>query len=94
MESRETRQVDGSLGVAGAAQDTFVLGVEGIDVARAAEVGGLAGGVGQSADGGGAVVGGDAGGAALEQIHRHREGRAQHGGVLLYLMVQLQFAGP
>ena len=86
-------EVCAGLGVAGAAQHAPVLGVEGVDVARAAEVGGLGRGVGQVAYGGGAVGGADAGGAALELIDGDGEWRAEHGGVVLHLVGQLQLHG-
>lgn len=60
--SGEPAEVDGSLGVAGALADAALFGLEGQDVAGAAEGGDGGVGVGKGAAGEGAVVGGDAGG--------------------------------
>ena len=90
VQSRQSGQVDGGLRVAGAGQHAFVLGIERIDVAGASECGGDAVGIGERADGGCAVVAAHAGGAPFELVHRDREGRAEHAGVLLHLMGQAE----
>ena len=83
-------QVDGGLGVSRTGQDAAVLGVEGIDVAGAAEVGGTALGIGEGTDGSGTVVAADPRGAAFEQIDGDGEGRTEHAGVVLHLVGQLE----
>ena len=85
LETGEARQVDGRLGVAGALQHAAVLGIEGIDVAGASEGLGLRRRVGQRADRRGAVLDRHSGRAALEFVDGHREGGAEHRGVVVYL---------
>ena len=93
LQSCHAGKVNGGLSMSGALEHALVLGIERIDVAGPAEVGGLARGVGQSAYGGGAVVGAHAGGASVQKVNSHGERRAQHAGVLLYLMRQFQLPG-
>ena len=91
VEAREASQVNSSLGVAGTHKHAAVAGAQGVDVARAAKLVGLGGGVGEGADGAGAVVHGDAGGAAvLEVVDGNGEGGAEEGGVVVHLHVELQ----
>ena len=90
LHAGQTCQVDSGLGVSGACQHAAVLGIERIDVTGAAEGFGPALGVGQGAYGGGAVVATHARGAALEFVDGHREGRAQHAGVVLHLVRQTE----
>ena len=92
LQSGQSCQVDGRLGVSGPPQHALVLGVEGVDVAGAPEVRRLAVGVGQCTDGRSAVVGADACSATFQQVHGDGERCAQHRRVLLHLVGQLQFA--
>ena len=73
-ESGETHQIDGGLGVAGAAQDAIGRGAEGKDMAGADEGVGMGGGIGEEAEREGAVGGGNAGGDALGGIDADGEG--------------------
>ena len=91
VQSGQLAQVDGGLGVATAAQHAVVLGIEGVDVSRSAEGLRRAGGVGEGAYGGGAVVGADARGAAFELVDGDGEGCAQHAGVVAHLARQVEF---
>ena len=62
-----------------------------MDMTRAAEVFRTVSGLRQRLDGGGTVVHGNACGTAMsQQVHRHREGRAQQGGVVVDLHLQVQ----
>lgn len=69
-------QVDGGLGVAGAAEDATLHGLEGEDVAGLDEGVGTGFGVGEELDGEGAVGGGNAGGDASGGIDGNGEGGA------------------
>ena len=91
VESGHAAEVDGGFGVSAAAQHAVLLSIERVDVSRTSE--GLWGGswIGKGADGLGTVVGGDASGAALELIDGHSKGGAEYGGVVLYLMGQVEF---
>ena len=91
LEASETGEVDSGLGMAGAHQDAAVACPEGVDMAWAAKVLGAGGGVGQSADGRGAVVHRDACGAAVEQVvDSNGEGGSQQRGVVVDLHIELQ----
>ena len=91
LQACEAGQVDGGLGVAGADEDAAVAGAQGVDMAGAAQLGGLGGGVGQGADGAGAVVHAHARRAAVfEVVDRDGERRAQHRCVVVHLHVELQ----
>ena len=91
LQSGQTGQVYGRLGVSRTAQYAFVAGAQGVDVPRAAQVGGLRRGVGQRADRRGAVVDRDARSAVVaQQVDRHGEGRAQQRGVVLLHHVEAQ----
>ena len=72
-ESGEGGEVDGGFGVAGAAEDTAGHGLEREDVAGFHQVLGVSCGIGEEADGEGAVGGGDAGGDALGGVHGNSE---------------------
>ncbi len=67
-------EVDGGFGVSGAAEDAAGHGLEREDVAGLDEGVGFRGGIGEEADGVGAVCGGDAGGDALCGIDGDGEG--------------------
>ena len=73
---RPARRVrsSGGLGVAGAAQHAVRHGAERKHMAGADERIGMGGGIGEQADGVGAVRGGDAGGDAVGGIHADGEG--------------------
>lgn len=64
LETGEATEVDAALGLAGADEDAAIAGAEWADVAGAHQVVGLGMGIGEDANGGGAVGGGDAGGGA------------------------------
>lgn len=82
FEAGEDGEVGGGFGVAGTAEDAAGFGAEGEDVAGAGEVIGLAVGVDEVLDGFGAVVGGDAGGAAVaDEVDRDGEGGFVVGGI-------------
>ena len=92
LQSGQAGQVDGRLGVSRTAQHALVARAQGIDMSRAAQVGGFRFGVGQRADRRGAVVDRDARGAVVaQQVDRHGEGRAQQRGVVLLHHVEPQF---
>ena len=92
LHTGEPGQVNGGFGVAGAGQYAAVLGVEGVDVSRAAETFGAHVGIGQGADGSGAVMAADACGATFQQVDGHGERSAQHTRVGLYLVLQSQLS--
>ena len=93
LQTAKACQVDGCLGVSCSLQYATVLGIEGVDVSWATEIGGFSGGVGQGTDGGGTVVCAHTGGATVQEIHGDRERSAQHAGVCLHLTLQFQFFG-
>ena len=73
---------------------SFIISIsaQGIDMSRAAQVGGFRFGVGQRADRRGAVVDRDARSAVVaQQVDRHGEGRAQQRGVVLLHHVKAEF---
>ena len=78
--------------MAGAGQHAAVLGIEGVDVAGAAEPLGTRIGVGHGAHGGRTVVGRNTGGAPFEQVDGDGEGGAEHGRVALHLVLQAELA--
>ena len=85
-------QVDRRFGVARAAQHAAVAGPQGVDVARAPQIGRKRRLVGQRADRRGAVAGRDARRAAVaQQIDRHGEGGPEQRGVVLLHHVEPQF---
>ena len=92
VEPGHAAKVDGGLGVARASQNAVVLGIERIDVARTTEGLRRGGGVGQCADGGGAVVDGNARGTAFELVDGNGEGRSEYRRIVLHLMRQVEFA--
>ena len=75
-EAGQGGEVDGGLGVAGPAQHPAGAGPQGEDVAGSGEVARSRSRIDEGADGRGAVGGGNAGGGAGPQVHRHGEGRA------------------
>ncbi len=83
-------EVDGGLRVSASAEHTVVLGVERVDVAGAGEGLRRGAGVGQCLDGGGAVVGRNARGAAFNLVDGDGERRAEQRGVVLHLVGQVQ----
>ena len=78
LQTCKAGKVNGGLGVTGTSYDTPVLSIEGVDMSRATEVCRLACRVGQRLDGGSAVVDGYASGAALKEVDRHSERRAEN----------------
>ena len=92
LETSHTRQIYRSFGVSSACQHTAVLGVERIDVSRAAKPFGTSFGISQSTHSGCAVVGGNACGAAFEEVDRHGERRAEHGSVALHLVFEVKLS--
>ena len=69
----EGGEIDGGLGVAGAAEDTAGHGLEREDVAGFHQVLGVRAWIGEESDGEGAVGGGNAGGDALRCVHGDRK---------------------
>ena len=91
VETRNAHQVNRGLGVTGTLEHALIDGAQRVDVSRTAEILRFALGVGQCADGHGAVVHRYAGGAAFQQVHRHSKRGTQHRGVVVNLHVQFQF---
>ena len=91
LQACQLRQVNGGFGMAGTHQHTAVAGTQRVDMTRAAEVLRTVPRLRQRLDGGGTVVHGNACGTAMsQQVHRHREGRAQQRGVVVDLHLQVQ----
>ena len=90
MEPGEARQIHTGLCVAGALEHTAVLRVERVDVTRPAEILGLRLRIGEMTDRIGAVGDADACRAALQFVDCHREGGAQHRGVVAHLTRQVE----
>ena len=91
LQSGQTGQIDGRLGVPRTAQHALVAGAQGIDMSRTAQIGGFRFGIGQRADRCGAVVDRDARGAVVaQQVDRHGERRAQQRGVVLLHHIEAQ----
>ena len=91
LQSRQACQIDSCLCVSGTAQNTLILGIKRVDVARTSEIGRFAVRVGQCLDGFGTVVSGNAGGASLQFVHSNGERSAENRSVVTYLMRQFQF---
>jgi len=83
IETGEAGEIDGSFGLTGADEDSAFARAEGENVAGASEVVGRGTGRYGSADGVGAVIGGDAGGDAFAGLDGLGECGSEAGGVLL-----------
>ena len=92
LKSCQARQVNSGFGVSSACEYTTILRIEGIDVSRTSKPFGTCFGVSQSTHGGCAVVGGNACGAAFEEVDGHGERRAEHGSVALYLVFEVKLS--
>ena len=90
LQPGKTSEVDSSLGMAASAQHTSILGIERIDMTRAAECLRLRRWIGQGADGGAAVMDGNSGGASFEFVDGDGEGCAEDRGVVIGLRCETQ----
>ena len=90
IQAGEPRQVDGSLGLAGALEHAAAAGAQREDVARLHEVRGLRGRVDRNLDRPGAVLCGDPGGDALARLDRDGEGGPERRLVLVGHLAQAE----